>query len=152
MSDTDGYNGWTNRATWAVALHVNNDQGSCDNMRDVVRDSLSEYSATCTCGADLIFDDGGNGGWVHSVEGDGHWTPACQAPDADELALHVLDRVKGELEPYLDPREYIDTFGNDITLEQWLDGPGSMLTDVGDPSDINWLELARAFVADATDN
>lgn len=24
MPDTDEYNGWTNRETWAVALHLNN--------------------------------------------------------------------------------------------------------------------------------
>ena len=25
--DEEGYNGWTNRETWATALHINNDQG-----------------------------------------------------------------------------------------------------------------------------
>ena len=27
MSTDDRYNGWANRETWAVALHINNDQG-----------------------------------------------------------------------------------------------------------------------------
>jgi hypothetical protein len=28
------YNGWTNRETWATALHLNNDQGLYETVRD----------------------------------------------------------------------------------------------------------------------
>lgn len=41
MSDTT-YNGWTNRETWAVALHVNNDQGWQESVHESVRDVLAE--------------------------------------------------------------------------------------------------------------
>jgi hypothetical protein len=40
MSD-DTYNGWTNRETWAVALHVNNDQGWQESVLDALRHSAS---------------------------------------------------------------------------------------------------------------
>jgi hypothetical protein len=32
------YNGWSNRETWAVALHVNNDQGWQESVLGVVRE------------------------------------------------------------------------------------------------------------------
>jgi hypothetical protein len=34
------YNGWTNRETWAVALHINNDQG----LYNQVREMANEYT------------------------------------------------------------------------------------------------------------
>lgn len=40
MSD-DTYNGWTNRATWAVALHVNNDQGWQEQVHETTREALA---------------------------------------------------------------------------------------------------------------
>ena len=34
------YNGWTNRETWATALHINNDEG----LYNQVREMASEYT------------------------------------------------------------------------------------------------------------
>jgi len=31
------YNGWTNRETWAVALHINNDQGLLNPINEVAK-------------------------------------------------------------------------------------------------------------------
>src|SRR5690242_7741005 len=31
------YNGWTNRETWAVALHINNDQGWQESVHEALR-------------------------------------------------------------------------------------------------------------------
>lgn len=39
MADTDGYNGWSNYETWAVALWLNNDPGSQDGVHEAVRDA-----------------------------------------------------------------------------------------------------------------
>lgn len=36
MSDTDGYNGWTNRETWLVSLWLNNDEGTYTEIREIV--------------------------------------------------------------------------------------------------------------------
>ena len=38
MSET--YNGWTNRETWALMLHINNDQGIQSWVHEVVREVL----------------------------------------------------------------------------------------------------------------
>lgn len=45
MSTDDGYNGWTNYETWAVALWINNDQGWLESVHEDVRserDRLAE--------------------------------------------------------------------------------------------------------------
>jgi hypothetical protein len=31
---SEEYNGWSNRETWATALHINNDQGLYETVRD----------------------------------------------------------------------------------------------------------------------
>ena len=37
MSTTETYEGWSNRETWAVALHINNDQGWQESVHDALR-------------------------------------------------------------------------------------------------------------------
>lgn len=39
---TDTYNGWTNRETWAIAMHVNNDQGMQEWAHERVRAAIAE--------------------------------------------------------------------------------------------------------------
>jgi hypothetical protein len=41
MTDTR-YNGWTNRATWAVALHINNDQGAQEMVAEWASEALGD--------------------------------------------------------------------------------------------------------------
>lgn len=43
MSDSEQYEGWTNRETWAVALHINNDQGWQENLFDALRDAQETW-------------------------------------------------------------------------------------------------------------
>ena len=38
--DEEGYNGWTNRETWATALHINNDQGLYNHRRELCRQAI----------------------------------------------------------------------------------------------------------------
>jgi hypothetical protein len=38
--DPEQYNGWTNRETWAVALHINNDQGWQESVFTSLREVL----------------------------------------------------------------------------------------------------------------
>ena len=39
MSTEERYNGWANRETWAVALHINNDQGWRESVLDALREA-----------------------------------------------------------------------------------------------------------------
>lgn len=41
--ETQEYNGWTNRETWATALWINNDQGLQDCAMDYARTSREEH-------------------------------------------------------------------------------------------------------------
>jgi hypothetical protein len=38
MGTDETYQGWTNRETWALMLHINNDQGLYEMFRQIVRD------------------------------------------------------------------------------------------------------------------
>lgn len=35
------YNGWSNRETWAVALHINNDQGWQESVFEALREAIA---------------------------------------------------------------------------------------------------------------
>ena len=42
MSTDEKYNGWTNRETWLVALHINNDQGFQEMTHERLREAVGE--------------------------------------------------------------------------------------------------------------
>ena len=44
----DSYNGWKNYETWAVALWIDNDQGSYEQSRQLARDVLTSGQETRT--------------------------------------------------------------------------------------------------------
>lgn len=39
---TDTYNGWTNRETWATALHIDNDQGLHNYRNEMTKEAATE--------------------------------------------------------------------------------------------------------------
>ena len=40
-TNPDEHNGWTNRETWAVALHIDNDQGFHLQQREMCKEAIS---------------------------------------------------------------------------------------------------------------
>lgn len=42
MADNESYNGWTNRETWALMLHINNDQGLHEEFQAVVQAAAND--------------------------------------------------------------------------------------------------------------
>ena len=66
---------------------------------------------------------------------------------ADELRDTVARRMELIMEPYLDPAEYVDQFG-DVALSDWVRGPWLILSDVGDPGRIDWDEIAGSWLRD----
>lgn len=42
---TEEYNGWTNRETWATALHINNDEGLYKTVQDWAVSNLEEQES-----------------------------------------------------------------------------------------------------------
>lgn len=59
MPDSDEYNGWPNRETWAINLHLSNNEGDyrymCEQAEELVRDANSRDMAIW-CMADFISD------------------------------------------------------------------------------------------------
>ena len=63
MTDTDTrYNGWTNRATWAVNLHLTNDETLLSRAGDYARDSKGCDSSFS------FFIEGMLANWDHIVD------------------------------------------------------------------------------------
>ena len=48
---SEEYNGWTNRETWATALHINNDEALLELAQDYATTSLNEPSSAEDCSA-----------------------------------------------------------------------------------------------------
>lgn len=168
MSDTDGYNGWTNRATWAVALHVNNDQGWQEQVHELAQEYLGEEAeevpedypvrvladdeapkgrTTCgTCGRS----------WDDDVVTSMTPAPSGRCPfeyyHAEEDDVNGFrDALEQSVREIVDPAEYIETFG-DIPLSTWVDGPGMAARDIGDLDEVNWHELAESFIRDVRED
>ena len=57
----------------------------------------------------------------------------------------VAERMESIMEPYLDPAEYVEQFG-DVALSDWVKGPWLILSDVGDPGRVNWDEIAKSWL------
>lgn len=110
MSD-DGYNGWSNRETWAAVLHMGNDYGLYSQLWYMINEVKEEEE------------------------------------DADELRRTVAERMESIMEPYLDPAEYVEQFG-DVALSDWVKGPWLILSDVGDAGRIDWREIAESWLSE----
>ena len=46
MTNSDEYNGWTNRETWALNLWLSNDQGLYEMTQERVRDAMASHIRT----------------------------------------------------------------------------------------------------------
>ena len=85
----EAFNGWTNRETWAVALHINNDQGWQESVHEALREYLTTDEATDT----------------------------DRTPEG--LAISAGDIIRESVEETLTPEDSDDYFGRRITDGQW---------------------------------
>jgi hypothetical protein len=115
MPNDEEYNGWTNRETWAIQLHLSNNEGDYDLMRETAREILSEehtpgtFAFTGAVGAmanyikewtEEVFnavlypEDGPAGELARSFVADvGSWWRA----DFHEIAEHWIHEAREEL-------------------------------------------------------
>ena len=58
MNNEERYNGWSNRETWAVALHINNDQGWQEGVLEALRATYDEAKGwSLRAAADVIHEN-----------------------------------------------------------------------------------------------
>jgi hypothetical protein len=118
MSTDETYNGWTNRETWAVVLHINNDQGWQESVTELVRNT------------------------VEGIQQDPPaWLPVDSLTDTF-YANRVGDAIRENVEETLAafPNEY----GNYITSNEQR----MALDDIGSMWRVDWREVGASFLSD----
>jgi hypothetical protein len=120
MTETERYNGWANRETWAVALHINNDRGWQESVRETVRNAVEGIQQDPPA-------------WLDPSE----LTDVYYANRAGDI---IRENVEETLEPY-----HIDENGApyELTESQWL-----ALQGIGSLWRVDWRELGARFLED----
>jgi hypothetical protein len=115
----DTYEGWTNRETWAVALHINNDQGWQEGVHEALRENRYRRHEV------------DNGQFVTVVPLDAH--------DAGEI-------IRENVEEVLDPSDVLAE--GDDAPEIFVRNLWPVAQDIGSLWRVNWTELGAAFLSD----
>lgn len=138
----DTYNGWANRETWAVALHINNDQGWQESVREALRTAQPEM--VCAVCGEGIRKDGNGYRHTHADEdtycgtGDGATaTPVSKPLEAWEAGLVIRENVEDTL---------------DLLWDAHSDELRNILTDLGSLWRVDWRELGASFLEDLGDD
>ena len=118
MSTDEQYNGWTNRETWAVALHINNDQGWQESVRTSLRELLSDHLSTDT-------DDDSR---------------ASASREAGEI-------IRENVEDVFDVETY-GTLDSPEDCQNFVKRTLPVMTDIGSLHRVNWTELGSSFLSD----
>lgn len=92
MAD-DTFNGWTNRETWLIHLHITNDPGLYDEARDIARSAASDQDAYMRTAA----GDGASDAGKASAAGERlrEWLENWLIEENDELG--AIDQPRGGL-------------------------------------------------------
>lgn len=119
MSTDETYNGWTNRETWALMLHINNDEGLSESAREnVARERLDAHR----------YAERTHPEWS-GAERDAYIRSA--AADALKYWADVLFIRSG----------YTGEYG-----DAWPDGLADAAADIGSLWRVNWAECVDALI------
>ena len=124
MSDnreTESYNGWANRETWAVALHINNDQGWQESVLETVRNTV-----------DGITQD--PPAWLDPADLNDVFY-ANRAGDA--IAENVAEWLTGDREARRYAESVTYSAGQDMARD-----------DIGSLWRVDWREIGASFIRD----
>ena len=122
------YNGWTNRETWAVALHINNDQGWQESVHEALREANAE---TLPCG------ECGYGKDEHD--------DADHAYRASHVSAGAI--IRENVEDVFDVETY-GTLDSPEDCQNFVRRTMPILRDIGSLWRVNWTELGAAFLGD----
>lgn len=98
MTDMQTYNGWTNYPTWAVALWIDNEQGTQERAQELARSARERAGETDAYAA-------------------GIWTQ--EQAERFTLAEWIEHWVTYELSPDLGATMAADLFGYALSLTNW---------------------------------
>lgn len=136
MSDEE-YNGWSNRETWAINLHLENNQGDylvmCEKAKEIVEEDWSRVSKPKSFGC-----------------GD----PNCDACLMDRPIEDQITAMVGEMADYI--KEWTEeVFALVLEVNQSFDGTvanseaRSFVADVGSWWRADFYEIAEHWINDA---
>ena len=118
---TEGYNGWKNRETWALMLHVNNDQGLQEMAMEVVTEAFGDL------------DD---------------YQDEISASDVSDLRMSLIclarDAFQEWAESWLTVDGYKEQFGEDISMNM-----ARVAEDIGSLWRVDWYECAESLLEDS---
>lgn len=128
-TNSESYNGWTNRETWAVALHINNDQGWQESVHEALRAAS----------------------WSDAPEYDGvtDLTSAREvyADSPQTLNYRAGEIIRENVEEMFDPGVFSLTNSHRDTYTISA-GIWAAREDIGSLWRVNWDELGAAFLED----
>lgn len=153
------YNGWKNRETWALMLHINNDQGLQETFHQAMRESIGEDGDNMFIHADAMKDtaerwmtvsgyldeigDMPSLGLIRVIEDIG----SLWRVDWDEVAKHIFDDVDGH--EIIADQEAEDLIDDEIED----DDPARLaLGDIEETTLRGLDEVTAEIVTDAGDN
>jgi hypothetical protein len=131
MNTDETYNGWANRETWAAALWINNDEGIQESIYDLVRELVEQH------GRDT-YD-----GCTDCRQGD--HSQNCET-DLDAVQRISPTFVGEQIREWLDEMFDVDT--HDGVLPRDI---VTMMKDIGSLWRVDWHDIGRMFLADATE-
>lgn len=118
MATDERYQGWANRETWAVALHINNDQGWQESVHEALRAATDEIN-------DVSFPE----------LGEDHVTRA-RARNAGEIVRENVERVVcfdfGREDDTMPSNLSSDLVGRSLDRVDWEELGAAFLADIAE--------------------
>ena len=124
MSTDEKYNGWTNRETWAVALHINNDQGWQESVHEALKSGVGDWNEDLS------------------------WSPGITEPSLTRnRARQAGEIIRSEVEDVFDVETY-GTVDSAEDCQNFVRRLMPIMSDIGSLWRVNWTELGSSFLTD----